>query len=287
MITGRPPTPSGPAREAASAPTRPARIDCHAHVFARDLPLAPERRYTPERDALLPSYLDLLDRHGVTHGVLIAPSFLGTDNSYLLEALRQQPARLRGTVSVDPSIDLGALREMDRAGAVGIRLNLYRREALPDLHSAPYQALLRRVADLDWHVEVYVEGRRLPPLLAALRQAGPKVVVDHFGCPDPRDGARAAGVRELLRAVQAGRTWVKLSAPYRLGGADAARYAELLLEEAGPERLVWGSDWPWTQHDAGLSYAETLGWLAAWVPDERRRRAIEWETPARLFRFDR
>ncbi len=266
--------------------TAPRRVDTHAHVFARDLPLVSERRFTPERDRLLATYLDLLDRHGISHGVLTAPSFLGTDNSYLLGALAEAAGRLRGTVTVEPTVGLPALRDMDRLGVVGIRLNLYKRSDVPDLASAAYRRVLRHVADLDWHVEIYAEGPKLPPLLAALDRAGVKAVLDHFGSPDPREGVRCAGFAALLRALEGGRTWVKLSAPYRLGGADASAYARRLLAEGGPERLLWGSDWPWTQHDASLNYATTREWLEAWMPDATARRTIEWETPARLFRFD-
>ena len=80
------------------------RIDSHAHVFRRDLPLVKGYRHAPQRDALLPELLGLFDAHGITHGVLTAPSFLGTDNSFLLAALRAAPDRLRGTVIVDDAI---------------------------------------------------------------------------------------------------------------------------------------------------------------------------------------
>jgi hypothetical protein len=59
-------------------------IDTHAHVFERGLPLANARRYAPGYDAPLSAYLAQLDAHGLSNGVLIQPSFLGTDNSYLL-----------------------------------------------------------------------------------------------------------------------------------------------------------------------------------------------------------
>lgn len=51
-------------------------IDTHAHVFERGLPLADARRYAPTYDAPLPAYLAQLDAHGVSHGVLVQPSFL-------------------------------------------------------------------------------------------------------------------------------------------------------------------------------------------------------------------
>ena len=63
-------------------------IDSHAHVFRRGLPLAPVHRHAPDYDALLADYLALLDAHAVSHAVLVQPSFLGTDNSFLLDAVR-------------------------------------------------------------------------------------------------------------------------------------------------------------------------------------------------------
>ena len=261
------------------------RIDSHAHVFRRDLPLVAGYRHAPQRDALLPELLGLFDQHGLTHGVLTAPSFFGTDNSFLLSALATAPERLRGTVIVDQTIDRAALEAMDRAGVVGIRFNMLRSADLPDLRSAPWRRVLEAVAALDWHVEIYVEGPRLPSLLAPALAVGAKVVVDHFGSPDPQLRLNCPGFRALLAAVGAGRTWVKLSAPYRLGGADPRPYASALLDAGGAQRLVWASDWPWTQFGEGMTYARTLSWLDEWVPDAATRDRILGATPWALFGF--
>src|SRR4051794_28182411 len=75
-------------------------IDTHAHVFTRDLMLASDRRYAPGYDAPFADYLAMLDRNGVSHGVLVQPSFLGTDNTFLAKALLQAPDRLRGIAVV-------------------------------------------------------------------------------------------------------------------------------------------------------------------------------------------
>ena len=268
-----------------TADDTPIRIDSHAHVFRRDLPLVTGFRHAPQRDALLPELLDWFDLHGITHGVLTAPSFFGTDNSFLLSALAAAPGRLRGTVIVDETIDRAALDAMDRMGVIGIRFNMLRRTDLPDLRSAPWRRVLEVIAALDWHVEIYVEGPRLASLLAPALAVGAKVVVDHFGNPDPQLRLDCPGFRALLAAVSAGRTWVKLSAPYRLGGADARPYARALLDAGGGGQLVWASDWPWTQHSEGLTYARTLEWLSEWVPDEATRARILGATPRALFRF--
>ncbi|MSP88280.1 MAG: hypothetical protein EXQ92_05630 [Alphaproteobacteria bacterium] len=260
-------------------------IDTHAHVFRRDLPLMPGFRHAPEHDALLPELLDIFNGHGITHGVLTAPSFYGTDNSFLLAALAAAPDRLRGTVIVDSTIPRDRLEALSAQGVIGIRLNMLRRPDLPDLRSAAWRRVLEDAAALDWHLEIYVEGPRLPGLLAPALETGIKVVIDHFGSPDPALRLDCPGFRIVLDAVGTGRIWVKLSAPYRLGGVDPKPYAAALLHAGGPERLVWASDWPWTQNSAGHTYAKVLGWLDRWVPDPAQRRIILDDTPRAVFGF--
>src|SRR5258708_30748350 len=84
-------------------------VDCHAHVMRRDAPLAPDRHSAPKRDCTVEEYLSVLDANGISHGVLTAPSFYGTDNSLLLDALDRATERLRGTIIVDPGIDRASL----------------------------------------------------------------------------------------------------------------------------------------------------------------------------------
>src|SRR6184192_1608108 len=89
-----------------------AAVDCHAHVMRRDAPLAPDRHSAPKRDCTVEEYLSVLDAHGISYGVLTAPSFYGADNSLLLDALDRAGGRLRGTVIVDRGIDQAALTAM-------------------------------------------------------------------------------------------------------------------------------------------------------------------------------
>ncbi|WP_420884708.1 amidohydrolase family protein [Achromobacter dolens] len=264
-------------------------VDSHAHVFLQGLALADTRRHTPDYDAPLAQYVGLLDAHGLSHGVLVQPSFLGTDNSHLLEALRAAPARLRGVAVVDTAIDEAALRALAAAGVVGIRLNLIGL-AVPDLRTQPWQSLLARVNALGWHVEIHLQAARLADIMPALLQAGCRVVVDHFGRPDPALGVADPGFGYLLRQADSGRVWVKLSAPYRnwtgeacaSAGREAARQ---LLDAYTPARLMWGSDWPHTEHRHLASYPASMRWLDDWIDDPTQRRAVLAETPLRLFQF--
>ena len=91
----------------------------------------------------------------------------------------------------------------------------------------------------------------------------------------------------MLDGVRAGDTWVKLSAPYRQGGADVRRYVDALLDAGGPQQLVWASDWPFVSHEEKSRIGDCVQWLVDWVPDEAARRIILAETPVQLFGFDR
>jgi predicted TIM-barrel fold metal-dependent hydrolase len=265
-------------------------IDGHAHVFSRELDLTSARRYSPDYDATLAMYQHNLQGHGLSHGVLVQPSFLGTDNRYLLNALRQAPEQLRGVVVVDRQISRRELDEMDGLGVVGIRLNLMGK-ALPDFSEPQWAVLFSHIAELDWHVELHRHVADLPGLIRALMPFGVKVVIDHFGRPDARLGLDQPGFRELLELSLGGRLWMKVSGIYRLEGSEAqnldfARAAlPLLVQSFGQQRLVWGSDWPHTQHENHVSYGSVVEQLRALECSPQVMRSLLIEAPQVLFDF--
>ncbi len=265
-------------------------IDGHAHVFSRELDLTSARRYSPDYDATLAMYQNNLRDHGLTHGVLVQPSFLGTDNRYLLDALGQAPAQLRGVVVIERDVARAVLDEMDALGVVGIRLNLMGK-ALPDFCEPEWNVLFRYIAELDWHVELHRHVADLPALIRALMPFGIKIVIDHFGRPDARLGLDQPGFREMLELGLSGQLWMKVSGIYRLNGSeqenlDFARAAlPLLVQSFGPQRLVWGSDWPHTQHESRVSYGTVVEQLQALGCSAQLMRSLLVDAPQRLFDF--
>jgi len=260
-------------------------VDSHAHVFTRGLPLAPGRRYAPDYDAPLAVYLALLDENAVSHAVLVQPSFLGTDNSFLLAALAAHPDRLRGVAVVEPDISDAELQLLADQGVCGIRLNLLG-VPIPDLRSGAWPHLLERVRALDLHVELHLGMDEIERAGQPVLDAGCKLVIDHFGRPQ---GACDAGRQWLMNAAKIPRTWVKLSAAYRNWSSPhdkrAVAAAHRLVDAFGPERLVWGSDWPHTQHRDVADYSQCLAALANWIPDAATRQTILADSPRLLFNF--
>jgi predicted TIM-barrel fold metal-dependent hydrolase len=265
-------------------------IDSHAHVFSSALSLTAGRRYTPDYDATLEAYLQQLRENGLSHGVLVQPSFLGTDNQYLLDALAREPEQLRGVAVVDSDISREELRQMDEQGIVGIRLNLMGKP-LPDFTEPGWKRLLDEVSALGWHVELHRGVDDIPSLIRGLMPFGCKIVVDHFGRPDAPLGVDHPAFQALLECGLSGRVWVKVSAIYRLGGSPAqnAEFAKaalpLLLTCFGSNRLVWGSDWPHTQHESEVDFARVIGQLQGLGCSGAVLRGLLIDAPRVLFGF--
>ncbi|MBC8725204.1 amidohydrolase family protein [Paraburkholderia sp. 31.1] len=265
------------------------RVDTHAHVFARTLPLADGRRYAPDYDATLDAYLKLLDENDIGNAVLVQPSFLGTDNSHLLQALTSDISRLRGVAVVAPEISEDDLQRLNCQGVTGVRLNLVG-QTLPKLGSAPYVTLWRQLSKLGWHVELHREASDLAPLVNTLLDVGLPVVVDHFGRPDPDSGTRDPGFHDLLKFGPSGRVWVKISGAYRCSEPDSSFMRDAtdqLIDAFGAERLMWGSDWPHTQFEHATDYSQTLTALLDLHLAPAIVEAILCSTPHSFYGFDK
>jgi predicted TIM-barrel fold metal-dependent hydrolase len=260
-------------------------VDTHAHIFSAAGPFAPGARYRPNYEASVEQWIALWPEAGVSQGVLVQPSFLGTDNSRLLTALQMRPAILRGVVVIDPSVSKRELQQGHELGVRGVRLNLLGVADLSIFGGPDWKKVFGWMADLGWHVEVQCEGERFASLLSVLRDLPLPLVIDHFGLPDPGLSGVCTGVTAILRAAKTHAVYIKLSAPYRLRGADPVKYASLYIAELGCDRLLWGSDWPWTNHERGRSYAKCLSMLRDWVFSKDDQKVILEHAPKRLYGF--
>lgn len=246
-------------------------VDAHAHIFHRQMPLIANPRHKPTYDFTLQDYLQQLDNNGVQYGVIAAASPWGDYNDYTAQSVAATP-RLRGTVILHPGkhYDLPALKQQ---GIVGVRLPFIGLPQLPDLTTREYQALLKAIADQNWHVHLHVEGKHIPDLLPVLEQSGPRIVIDHLGRPGPDEGIDAPAFKAIVDSVKRGKSWIKASCAYRIG-PRAAEHFQGFLQELGPEPLFWASDCPFVGHEGELEYADTLQWLHDQVDDEHARRLI-------------
>jgi predicted TIM-barrel fold metal-dependent hydrolase len=267
----------------------PGSVDCHTHVFVDGYPLSPERGYDPPQSTLD----DMLAMHGmlgIERVVFTQPSVYGTDNSAILDAAALIPDRARAVVAVRGDVSDAELAELHRRGARGIRLNLDNVGGMPvELDEVP--GLAKRVAGLGWHVEFLFAGPELPGLLPLLRSLDSPISIGHFGYMPAGEGVGYPPFQDLLGLVREGNTWVKLSGPNRLGVGDLPPWAEVVpmaqaLIEAGPDRMLWATDWPHPNKFVEQpNDADLLEQLGLWAPDEEMRRRILVDNPTRLYGF--
>lgn len=264
-------------------------VDVHAHIFSKDLPLVQGHRYSLDYDAPLNRYVQVLDEHHMSNGVLIQPSFLGTDNSYLLAALRQYPKRLRGIAVIDPARDVTNLEQLDDIGVRGIRLNLIN-EPDPDFATSAWRNLFPYFRKMRWQIELHAEARRMRTLLPPLLDQQINVVIDHFGRPDPKSGVSDPGFQYILSKGKSRLVWVKISAAYRSSNVDRGvafglAAMPLLRESFGADRLLWGSDWPHVGFETVTSYDQQYAYMQEFLPDKSERQVVLVDAPVALYRF--
>ena len=262
--------------------------DCHVHVFGdpAKFPFAAKRIYTPPQASaqdLLQLQRDLrLDRV-----VIVQPSVYGTDNSCTIDGIKQLGARARGVAVIDKATSRAALEEMAGAGIRGVRLNLETNTAgkfEPSAAKDVLDGVAEQIRGLNWHVQFYTRLSVVAALKEHLTQVPYPVVFDHFGGAKAALGVSQPGFDALLDLVKSGRAYVKISGAYRASEkapdfADATPLAQALVA-ANADRIVWGTDWPHPNSNAGRGRPLTeitppfpiddgllLNQLPKWVPD--------------------
>lgn len=255
-------------------------IDTHVHLFDRRYGFASKRRYDLGYDAL-PAHLNHeMTLAGVSAAVIVQPSFLGTDNSYLLKVISESYGRYSGIAVVEEDVSIQELKRLQAAGILGLRLNFIG-ETVPNLAIPPYSCLLANLAHLGMILQIQAEGAQWCALEETLPACPATIVIDHFGRTPPGDGS--GGFESLLRmAAQSNRLCFKFSAPYRFETGAALRCARMILNTVPIDRILWGSDWPATQFEGRHTYRDTLNWLEEWVPLPGDRQKILSQNPINL-----
>jgi predicted TIM-barrel fold metal-dependent hydrolase len=260
------------------------------HLFgpASRYPVAADTRYVSQ-DALPETYIALMDRFGIAMAVFVPASPHGTDPSHLIDVLRRYPDRFRGVAILDADPDIGTISKLAAAGVKGVRFqSAAYGSALPGLSLET----AARIHEFGWHVQLYPSGSELVELEPLIRAVRNKVVIDHFGAMPAAGGVDQPAFKALLRLLDTGRVWVKLSRPSQLTREDppypsVTPLARALVRHA-PERLLWATDWP---HVGMVGRAmpddgDLVDLLLDWVPDETVRNRILADNPDAFYELD-
>jgi L-fuconolactonase len=278
-------------------------IDAHLHVW--DLALHDYAWLGPQHGRLYASFSPDQAREGlagcgVGSAVLVQAEDSTAETEYLLDVADRHPW-VAGVVGWLPLADPGAtaafLETFRRHPRFcGVR-HLVHADPRPDfLDTAPVRESLRQVADAGLPFDVpdayprhLEQAGRLADDLADL-----VVVIDHLAKPPLGRPAMGEWRVQLERVARSANTVAKVSglrapgAPYTVAAVRPAW--DVALDVFGPERLMFGSDWPVTvPEDAHgpQGYRPTYEVLAALVGElsPAEQRAVMGDTARRVYRL--
>ena len=243
--------------------TWPPVVDTHIHVWGNDpekypYPHPHEENFTygDTHDATVEMLIDDMDRHGVTHCVLVQVVFHGWDNSYIAHSVRKYPDRLVAHGLFDP-LDPKVADKLEYGvkehGLVGMRLRIIEylngyRGGDGWLDSKEHDALWKKAAELDAVFNLFIDATQLPRLSRMIdRHPDVKVCIDHFGAA-LHARRTEEDLQSLLAVARHKNVWVKCA---ELAGSGVEypfheSYPKLkrVYETFGPDRLLWGTGYP-------------------------------------------
>lgn len=287
-------------------------IDCHIHLFgpASRYSFDPGSRYVSE-DALPETNIALQDTLGLSGAVVVSGGGYGPNPNHLIDVLERFPDRFRGVALLPEDTSTAEISRLDRLGVRGARfVSPGHRGNLPRLSPR----LAEKITEFGWHVQFYPSANDLIEYAPALLALPCPIVLDHFACiPADQSVTSGAGTgsaaaetssrgpardaaqlhhpafQQLLRLLDTGRVWVKLSGPMRCTAEDfpyssVAPMARALVAHA-PQRLLWGSDWPHVNMNGRQmpNDGDLFDLLGAWVDDRETLRRILVDNPREVY----
>lgn len=269
----------------------PMACDCHMHIFDPRFKRSPHWTRQPPL-APVAAYRRLQERLGTTRAIVVTPSTYGTDNRCTLDALAQLGPDARGVAVVGADVSGAELDELASRGIRGLRLNFVTPQSWGVTTPDMLITLASKASRLGWHIQVLMYPEQIVELASVLERLPTPLVVDHLGRIDPDEGTSAEAFPVLMRLLETGNTWIKLSGAYMRSSVGGPSYADTVplgqaLVRAAPHRVVWGSDWPHTTEAAGtVNDAALVDLLEAWCgSDASLMDRILVDNPARLYGF--
>jgi predicted TIM-barrel fold metal-dependent hydrolase len=251
---------------AAQAPPAMRIIDPHVHVWKKDpqYPWAPETTHPPAEDALPETLLGLMKANGVSHTVIIQVIHYRWDNRYARDVIRQHKGSFLGVCRVNPESP-GAPDDLSRLvkeeGFRGVRISPAGGAAGGWIGGPLMPPLWRRTQELKVPMTVLTSTSRLPQVGRLIEQFPDlDVVIDHMAdCPVDQP----AELKKLLDLARFPRVYVKISHTWSLSRQpypyqDTHEQVRKLYDAFGPQRLMWGTDWPLVERNCGYARALAL-----------------------------
>lgn len=259
-------------------------VDTHVHLISEDreaFPLVPDGPPVPPPPGSADVLIRLMNGANVAMALLVQTPWYGEDNRYFVESMRRFPGRFAALGYLEDPFAPDAPDRLERQyhadGFRGIRLHLADPWAnAPDprindgVLAGRADPLIRKARALGVPVQFL---NRIPthPTILAVADRFPDVIfiVDHLGHPDVSEAPGFASSATFFDLARRPNVYAKVSNhvmhsraphPWR----DLHDYQRRVIDSFGPQRLMWGSNWP--MDTAKLGYVERLDALRVHFP---------------------
>jgi D-galactarolactone isomerase len=253
-------------------------VDTHMHVYHAEAPPQPGGPPLPG-DYREAQYRVMRDRLGFQRVIVVQPNAYQFDNTVTLKAMQALGAGAKGIAVVGENTPEADIDRLTKAGMVGQRFER--------MH-----AVMARVHPFGWLANLQLDGRELPEWEDRIRKLPGRFIIDHIGKFLEPVSVDSAPFKALLRLLDTGRCWVKISGAYETSRTGAPKYEDVgvlarAMVKHAPERMLWASNWPHPSapKDRVPDDADLLDLLLDWAPEESVRRKILVDNPVHLFGF--
>ena len=235
-------------------------IEWNAHLFSSDTdkyPFHAQATYTPDPanfpEDPLAEYLKHLDEYGIDKAVVVHPEPYGDDHSLILDAMKRNPDRLKGTSLFYPK-DPDAPRKLqalvkENNNMISTRFHAHRGKEtyLDSFDDTGARALWRQAVELDLIIELHIGPNYAKSAGKAIKAfPGCKVLIDHLAEPQTGDAVEYA---DVLKLSELPNVYMKFSGlgHFADDGPDfpsARTFTSQVISFFGPDRMVMGGVHP-------------------------------------------
>jgi L-fuconolactonase len=239
-------------------------VDSHVHVFKKDprFPYA-EGAKPPDKDASAEVLLDLMKQNGVERTVIIQVIHYRWDNRYLADVLKRYPKLFHGVARVnpeDPAAPDHLTNLVKEERFRGVRLSPSANAAGEWINGPLMPPLFKRCDELKVPMTLLIPVVRVPDAQKLIEKFPDlTVVIDHMA-DSPLD--KPQELEKLIALKRYPKVFVKISHTWSLSKQeypwrDAQEQVKRLHQAFGPQRLMWGTDWPVSERHSTYTQALT------------------------------
>ena len=272
-------------------------IDSHHHVW----------RYTPEefdwigddmstlrQDFSMPEYSELLAANGIDGAVAIEARQTIQETQWLLELAREYSC-LRGVIGWAPLASSGIASILDgfceHQKFKGVR-HVVQAERDDFLYGEDFNRGISQLTQRNLAYDILIIERQLPAAIAFVdRHPNQTFILDHIAKPLIKTGVLQPWRAQMREIAKRENVVCKISGFVTEADfdnwtiADLQPYWESVLEFFGPNRLLFGSDWPVCL--AATEYSRWLEIVRNWAAplSQSEQNALFGETASRVYRL--